>query len=529
MKKVISIVSILLMINLSCFASGNAEKSNNLENETQSKSDVVINKEGFPIVDDSISLDFYGLKWPNHKNYEDMPVLKSYEELSNVNIDWTMMQYQSVSEKKNLLFANRTGLPDAFFGQIFTNDDLVTYGEKGLILPLNDLIDEYAPHIKAVLDTNIDMKRAMVSPDGNIYSIASYEWNPHLIFHYKQWINKDWLDELGLEMPTTVEELHNVLKSMKGKDLNGNGIEDEIPLSMEPSSIIHFLAPWGVESDIIVRDGVVKSGYLEPGFREGISWLADLYSEGLIDKELFTQTYAQFCAKGGAEDPKIGFFVRMASSQIVGKNVASYDAVPALEGPDGKWISGCGSMFVTGKFTLPVDCSNPAVCMRWVDYLYTKEGQMQFSRGVEGKGWETNDDGSISILDPPSGSYPDFRAAMCPGGTAPTYKDENSNVKFQPSDEELKVICETLYEDYLPKEQYPLNIFYTSEESKIRSRIVTTIDNFTDEYVARFITGDLDINSDKDYNEFVKNLNKLGIEDLIKVNQEAYTRYLSVE
>lgn len=123
-----------------------------------------------------------------------------------------------------------------FFGANFTDTELMKYGADGTIIPLNDLIDKHMPNLKALFDKRPDIKAIVTAPDGNIYSLPAGEElgtgqedigsNPDFLY-----INQDWLKKLGLNMPTTLQEYHDVLLAFKTKDPNGNGKADEIPLS----------------------------------------------------------------------------------------------------------------------------------------------------------------------------------------------------------------------------------------------------------------------------------------------------------
>ena len=96
-----------------------------------------------------------------------------------------------------------------------------------LFIALNDLIDQYCPNLKAEMAKRPGAEERITAPDGNIYSL------PFLGRSGNGWINsfinQPWLDKLGLEMPTTLDEFYEVLKAFKTQDPNGNGIADEIP------------------------------------------------------------------------------------------------------------------------------------------------------------------------------------------------------------------------------------------------------------------------------------------------------------
>ena len=100
-----------------------------------------------------------------------------------------------------------------------------------MIVPLNDLIEEHAPHIKEVLENNEYYKAMNTAPDGKIYGLTGLNECFHCSYPNKMWINTKWLEQLGLAKPTTPEEFKAVLEAFKTQDPNGNGKADEVPLS----------------------------------------------------------------------------------------------------------------------------------------------------------------------------------------------------------------------------------------------------------------------------------------------------------
>src|SRR4029453_4320984 len=101
----------------------------------------------------------------------------------------------------------------------------------GVFLPLNGLIDQYAPNIKAAMEKEPLLKALNTAPDGNIYGLVAYSQCFHCSYPNKMWVNTKWLKQLGLEMPKTTAEFKAMLKAFKENDPNGNGVHDEVPLT----------------------------------------------------------------------------------------------------------------------------------------------------------------------------------------------------------------------------------------------------------------------------------------------------------
>jgi len=148
------------------------------------------------------------------KGYNDLSLFKQLEEKSNVQVDWNMIPSDGLVEKMNLIFATND-LPDAFFGPETTS--AVTSDKTKQLIPLNDLIDKYAPNFKKILEEDKMLRSLITHEDGNIYYLPMIEDNPAQAVPNAMFINKKWLDELGLEVPTTTDELYNVLKALRKK------------------------------------------------------------------------------------------------------------------------------------------------------------------------------------------------------------------------------------------------------------------------------------------------------------------------
>ncbi|MFS6554331.1 hypothetical protein VPJ68_02290, partial [Parabacteroides distasonis] len=103
---------------------------------------------------------------------------------------------------------------------------------NGILIPLNDLIAEHAPNIQALFKKYPALEAMCTSSDGNIYALAGWWGDINDYVPDYLYIRQDWLDNLGLEMPHTIDELYDVLTAFKEQDANGNGDpSDEIPLA----------------------------------------------------------------------------------------------------------------------------------------------------------------------------------------------------------------------------------------------------------------------------------------------------------
>ena len=255
--------------------------------------------------------------------YTDNVVLKDLQTDTGILIDWTTMS-ESLAEQVNIRIAGEE-LPDAFIGVGFSNYDISRYGDDGTFIDLTPyLTEEYMPNLSKILEENPDIRSAITMDDGYIYGLPAGERmgtagigaaEDYSIYSVPQFsmINKAWLDELGLSVPTTLEELHTALKAFKDNDMSakyyGNAAGSTIPMSTGFDEWCWgqniFYAGFGftnwpndVCKDLVLRDdGTVEFICVSDAYREAVTYFHDWYAEGLMDPEMFSQTDSQLISK----------------------------------------------------------------------------------------------------------------------------------------------------------------------------------------------------------------------------------------
>ena len=179
-----------------------------------------INKEGFPISDETITMTVYGQRDQNQAEWKDMFFLQKYEEMTNIHLDYQEVPADGFSENKQLLFASNE-LPDIFLRASLNANEVSMYGVgSGQLMVLDDLIAEYAPNLTKIFEENPSMKQACMAADGHIYTIPFIDMSATGKMDFKQWINTKWLENLNLEIPTTLDEFKEVLIAFRDQDPN---------------------------------------------------------------------------------------------------------------------------------------------------------------------------------------------------------------------------------------------------------------------------------------------------------------------
>lgn len=210
---------------------------------------------------------------------ESLPILPE----PNISFDWSEVPSSGWTERINILF-NTDSIPDVIIGDAGVSQN---YEQ---LLTLDDYIDDYAPNVKAFLEERPEYNAALRAPDGKIHSFPIGDEAYSNKVDAKMWINTKWLDKLGLEMPTTINEFENVLRAFKEQDPNGNGQADEIPLTFRnvwgwAQGAETYFGPFGVieNSSHVFLDKDSKVGVDNGENNDRYKTLGDLKVQEYVD------------------------------------------------------------------------------------------------------------------------------------------------------------------------------------------------------------------------------------------------------
>jgi len=498
--------------------------------------DAGFNASGLPIVDDEINLTFSGEKAPLAPEYDELSLVQQWEKDTNISITWENLPTATYQEKKNLLLAGGD-LPDAFYNSGLTDVEIATQGAKGTLVPLEDLIEDYAPNLSAIFEKRPDIKAALTAPDGHIYSLPKIEELRLGSVPFFWSINKTWLDELGLGVPSTVEEYEAALRAFKTRDPNGNGKADEIPLSFingwwcaDPGDVFAAISGMPDNPDHrIVRDDKVIYTAAQEEYRDSIARLHEWYADGLLDPESFTQTDAQYLAKGQANPDLLGSFVWWETEEVVGTDSADdYVLLPPLEGPAGRLV-GRSNLSDIGRNGFSITRVNKyaSATMRWVDRLYDPVMSAQVSWGPIGEGLEKKAEGVLtSILDKGGEAASEKRQKIAPDGPRAILADQfGTVVEAEPRAAQRLADLQRVYEPYLEEQNLP-PMYMTKDEldrlALIEADITTLVAEKRAAWIARGGVED-------EWDEYVDQLEKIGLDEYVAIYQAAYDRYLDAQ
>lgn len=522
MKKRLLTLLLIACMAISLFANGKKEESTTVnQSGTLTGNQLVANPTEF-----SIFLNFNNMPFNS-----EWKVWKAIAEDTNVSLKGVIPQSSSNEEEAYNLMLSSGELADI----IGYKDPAVLeqLGRNGGLLPLNDLIDKYAPNIKKHMEENPEFKKKSYALDGNIYFIPQdYELKSAEFW----WIRKDWLDKLGLEVPTTVDELYTVLSAFRNDDPNGNGIKDEVPLFDRAGYKMpdEYLYLWDTSTEFYARDGKIEFEPMEANFKTGVSNLVKWYKEGLIDPEIFTRGPKSrdilFSGDlGGCTHDWVstGNYNKSLKDSVEGFEVVPM-APPAL--PSGEVVERTFRTPGTG-WGISYQCKNPELVMKFFDYFFTEAGANFINWGIKDDTYSVKADGEKYFLDSV------LNSDKSPIGYLRSYGVQYRVGMIQEAAYEYAFMSDIgktankLYNSNLqwyrndipPYADGAMQLKYEADDEAEYLRIMSNIRPYVAEKFQSWMLGTSSFEAD--YNEFISQLKSRGIERAIEINQKAYDLY----
>ncbi len=433
---------------------------------------------------------------------------------------------------------NSGDIPDTIITPTLSSINVVKYASNDLLVPLDEYINEKdTPNIYKMFQDYPTAKGLATLDDGHIYALPSVGDITPTFFESAFFINKAWLDKLGLQIPKTFDDLYEVLKAFKTGDPNGNGKADEIPVSFYNNAGYSYpevlLSGYGISAKhgtwdqfLTVNDGKVDFAPVREEFKNLIKFYRKLYAEGLLDMECFTQDQATFDAKAQSKVSQVGFL--WTNSNMMG-NPDEYVAIPPLtaEGAAPKLHIHPGAITkaTLNNFVITTACENPQTVMKWIDKFYTVEETLQNYYGNAGTSIEKDENGMYRFLEPAEGLSQGQMIQNNKLTNVPTLLREEYLDKYIEKTDFEKEAYEMfeIYRPYINDEVWPRPYYGLNEIDEI-STLTTDLFRLVEEKKAKWVVGKADI--DAEWDTYIKDLKAMGLDRLIEISQSAYDRYL---
>ena len=468
-------------------------------------------------------------------NYNDFEYMQKLEELTGVHVETTEVNFFTASEQYNVLLASGD-YPDLI-------KNLGTYYSTGLsgalsddiIMDLTDDLSAYAPNYDYLIHSN-DAETPYYLTDGKVLQFMgtydSFINNQGLV------LRKDWLEECGLDVPETYDELHDVLKAFKDKYNCSSAIYMNNNCTITTLTEGYNVATYNVSGSggaggsgsslpYYVEDGVVKCSFIEDGYRDYLTMIHDWYEEGLMDSDFVSIEYDPFSSylSGQITSDQMGVWCTS------GEGIDNYTVpVVCMASP----VQNKGDKQHMTEMTLaPADditaisvssaCEDPDIAMAWLDYWFSEDGIAFYNFGLEGTDYTLDESSTPKFTDAVVNnefglSASNYMRCRCAFGTMPSlmlrYRSAylNSDLVNEAWDVWTSNLDGTM--------AISSNVTMTTEQKEAETYKATDIMTYANQMISQFCNGDADI--DTQWDTFVSQLKDMGIEECIELEQAAY-------
>ncbi|HOJ11944.1 MAG TPA: extracellular solute-binding protein [Clostridiales bacterium] len=536
--KIISFIMIVLIIATSlvaCVKDHNKKTSPTTVNTTNMSQAEIENT--YPI-NTEVTLSYWtplnSKVSANYASLGDTPFAKELEKRTGVKINYMHSLIGNESEALNLMIASMD-LPDIIDADMsyFSGGPETLIGDN-IILKLNDIIDQYAPNFKKILQIDAELDKMVRTDESSYFGFPYITDTEEDLCWRGPGIRKDWLDELGLQLPETIEEWYTALKAFKEKknviapfSWNGSGTN-----ALRAFSEGSFIGAYGVYLGFYQENGKVKYGPYEKEYKDFLATMAKWYKEKLID-----QNFASTDKKGldaniinGNSGATIlnrggGFTLYIpALEKADPKSDLQPTAFPVLNKGDkpkfGHWLQKYRNIaaVITSK------CRNVKIAAKWLDYGYTEEGSMLNNYGIENVSY-TIKNGipkfTDEVLKNPDGkpvdeSLAQYARIVYSGPFATRSMYNQLNIYEAQRNADLMWPKTDMVKHVMPP------VTHSKNEGTQYSKIMNDVDTYLQEYSVKVIMG---IESLNNFDAYIGQLKNTGIEDAISIQQTALDRY----
>ena len=514
----------------------------------------------FPLAETATISGLTNFPAGTESNPNNRTIFKRLEEQTNVHVEWKAIQSDQWGDKIQLEMSNVKTLPEFVFNAGFGDTDLLKYAKQGAIIHVEEYIDKYMPNLKTVFEKAPEYRTMCEDADGHIWALPwieqlGYEKTAIQLLDNMSFINKNWLDFLGLSVPETVDDFEKVLIAFRDNadklkaEFNIDG--DVIPMScimndggQDPMILINGFGEGLGDPDpgrhiVVTDEGKVVCGATQEGFKKGLEWLHKLYAEGLIDVEAFTQDWSTYVAKGKSGRYGVCFSWDVANvaqvsmdDLIAGKSWIPLPVLTAdttnLTPDNGSFTSG----FDRGRCVVTATAKNPALVCAWLDQMYAPLQSPQNNWGTYGEDddfdifeMSQNDKGEPMLKHKWLGdaSPVEVREAEAVGGPLAILDEYYGVYVTCPDDAQYRLnwIKDFYTPDVHGKYVFP-NVFMTTEDTKRCSDLQADLNKTINEFKSNAVKDGFD---DAAWDKLQSDLEAYGLSEYLEIHQKYFDAF----
>lgn len=454
------------------------------------------------------------------KTMSGLPVYKKLQEETCISLQFLHPSSGQHAEQFRVMLASGE-LPD-IISHDFVNDypgGVEKAIHDGIIIPINDLLEDNAPYFSAFLRDNPEVAAMIRTEEERYFCFPSLQLERDIRTYMGPFYRADIFEELHIKPPRTIAEWTEVLEKLKFSP------DVDIPLSFYGGSIRQtnaFIGAFGIGWGFYHNDGTVVYGPMEDGFEMFISTLAGWYEKGYIDPGFAVNSLRLYQRQ--AVKKNIGILIDYVSSMDV------YSRELAKKNPKGKFsplpypsrVAGGKAEFghlapsivpFAGAY-ITSGCTNPETAVRMLDYAYSPEGEVLFNFGIEGESF-TYKNGAPVFLPELAGKLKKYIIA------GPYLKDPRQFTQSLYLPEQKKAVM--LWADTHASIHELPPLYPSAKESGELDVIMRRIRSFEEEMVIRFVTGEEPVSS---VGQFQRELRDMGIDRAVAIMQSCFDRKL---
>lgn len=496
-------------------------------------------KDGKPVITVQVVKDARARKMA------EMEWTKDLEEACGCSIEWQDVAASSWDQQKQAALAAGE-VADVTIGG-FGSGDMGQYGS--LFLDLKPEL-ESMPNVSKMFAEEPYSQVISTTTDGRILGTPSVARPVTARTSNHMFINKQWLDKVGLSVPTTWAELEAALEAFKSQDPNGNGEADEIPMDFNAPGTGGFglfqpnvlLASTGITVPngplgMYVKDGKVANYLTDTRYRDLIVYLHGLWSKGLISSDAFTHDWSKYTgtAKGENGVAKVGFTWMWTPSDIFGPDLADqYVTIPSLKADANQtektvWAyNGDDLAYQADRAVISAKVANKEAALKFVDAFYSPDLSVQSRFGAFGTAVQRNKENDYKILDPPDGQYTpsDWMFTQSLADGAPGWIGDDMKLDLPAAHTEVRPVDAVYDEDYenvdFNKDVLYANMPMTPEQTSTMNANNTGITQGAMSKFAQWVTKG---GVEDEWDAYVDNLRRNKLDENIEIEQQVYDAF----
>ncbi|MCL2812063.1 MAG: hypothetical protein FWD25_09285 [Clostridia bacterium] len=471
---------------------------------------------------------------------DESPFHVNLQQLTGVNIDWRWVPHEAEQSQALNLMLTENPLPDVIFGGVNLVSDAARYMEEGVFIDLTPYLEEHAPAYWQWLHSNPAYANAFKTDDGKFFGFGFFRedggWNDSF---NGPLVRQDWLDECGLEAPVTISDWTNVLTVFNEK--YGATFTAPWPRFRQMGSGMSGAFGAYGSSDLSLYldgDGKVQMAQAQPEWLNYMLQLNEWWAAGLIDQDLLanqsdTETRAKVLAgSSGLAYSSMGQLSNWRADADQAGEGANWVGLQYPTGDDGTLsmiFGGYGIGSTVCVISGDTDEAKIPVILQMLDYAYTDEGFLFWNYGVQGESWDYDANGEAIYL-PIVTEDPDGLNNAIEKYSGTTWNGCGIQatrllyLKNNPASIEANNLWFYPNEAVSSYWRLPPGITLTADESTENDFIRSSISTLVSETCAKLITGEM---TAADWDEYVGQLESLGLARMLEINQAAYERYLA--